>query len=149
MDSTTLARSKHSLESPLPLERSLKTPYPDDPSTLTPWRVKRSFDALSAPTEIEGSVNVVGRIEQFPLRLEQGILKKRKPLKATMISKDLPLWVLGMKCNDWESFNCLKHETASRPEVHAALDRLSSKQRFYLNQNSLIGQSHLTDIALR
>jgi hypothetical protein len=143
MDSTPLARSKHSLESPLPLERSLKTSYPDDS-----WRVKRSFDALSAPTEIEESVNAVGRIEQFPLRLEQGILKKRKPLKATMISEDLPLWVLGMKCNDWESFNSLEHETASRPEVHAALDRLSSKQRFYLNQNSLIGQSHLTDIAL-
>jgi hypothetical protein len=148
MYSTPPALSKHPTESPLPLERSLKTPYPDDPSTLTPWRAKISFDTLSALSDNEGSVNAVGRIEQVPLRLEKGILKKRKPLKATMISEDLPFWVLGMKCNDWESFNCLKYETASRPEVQAALDRLSSKQRFFLNQNSLIGQSHLTDIAL-
>jgi hypothetical protein len=65
-----------------------------------------------------------------------------------MISEDLPFWVLGMKSIDWESFNCLKYETESRPEVQAALDRLSSKRRILLNQNFLIGQSHLTDIAL-
>jgi hypothetical protein len=82
------------------------------------------------------------------LRLERGILKQRKPLTATLISEDTPYWVLGMKSVDWESFNCLKYEDASRPEVQSALGRLSSKQRILPNRNSLLAECHLTDIAL-
>jgi hypothetical protein len=82
------------------------------------------------------------------LRQERGILKKRKPLMATVTSEDTPWWVLGMKGADWESFNCVKYEDASRPELRSALERLAPKQRILPNRNALLGACHLTNVAL-
>lgn len=49
---------------------------------------------------------------------------------------------------DWKPINCLVYEKVSRPEVQASLDRMSSKRRILLNQDSVLGNSHLIDIAL-
>jgi len=103
---------------------------------------------LSDSTSNSRSPNSTELPAQSTLRLEQGILLKRKPLKATVICQDIPYWVLGMKSIDWESFNCLETDARSRPEVQAALNRLSAKQCIFSDQNSLLSNSHLTDIAL-
>jgi hypothetical protein len=123
--------------------RSILAHEVDDPSIAdeSPTGTKRSRDASCEERPTVKSL-------EPPLWMERGILKKRNPLKATVISQGIPHWVLGMKSADWELFNSVRYDTEHRPEVQSALDRLSSKRRLLKSQNSPLAQSHLTDIGL-
>jgi hypothetical protein len=124
-----------------PERRSVLAHEVDDPSITdeSPAGTKRS---RCASCEERPTVKSLAP----PPRMEQGILNKL--LKAAVISQGIPCWVLGMKSADWESFNSVRHDTEYRPEVQSALDCLSSKRPLLKSQNSLLAQSHLTDLGL-
>ena len=115
-----------------------------DPVDRIPTRLKRSFDTASAP----GPSLMRDDPLTSSLRLEHGILKKRKPLKATLLAQDIPFWLLGIKSMDWKSINCLAYDSIRRPEVKASRDHLSLKLTIFPNQDALLKNSHMTDIGL-
>ena len=124
-------------------------PAIDEPFRAAYSRPKRARELSLEPSGDRGKdLSTVEPSDQSHLRLERGILKKRKPLTATLLSEDAPYWVLGMKGIDWESFNCLAYEDDSRPEVQSALARLGTKHRTLPNRNALLAACHLTDVAL-
>ena len=119
-----------------------------DRTYTIPARSKRSFDTALVPGPIGWRANRTILPLTSSLRLEHSILKKQKPLKATVLAQDIPSWLLGIKSMDWELINCLAHARIPRPEVQASINNLSPKCRFFPDRDALLKNSHLTDIAL-